>query len=401
LTTAETASSTTETGSPAEGSLRVLFSVRPFRGHLHPLIPLARAFARAGHRVAVATAEDVAGVVTGAGLAWIPAGLNPREFDRIFPGDDPQYGYPAVRAKVEDLLDIAIGQFRPHVIVREPTDLAPIIAAEIVGAVNVIYGLAQFIPRKSWRILGADRTITDLRRTYRLPADPKLNCMYRDLYLAVLPPLLDSVTPLPVRAVQRTRYVPWDGNAGEWPTAAPRLPPERPTVLMTLGTVFNDRSDLFRRFLRALGGEDLDVICTLGEGAEPPVKVPANVRFEIYRPHSSILPGCQALLCHGGFNTVMGSLIAGVPLVCVPLGADQMHNARFCAAKGYGVSLDEERATPARIRAAVHRVLEEPSFLASVQAFRHEMASQPGLPAVVRRIERLVARRRSERESGL
>ena len=28
--------------------LNVLFSVRPFRGHLHPLIPLARAFRLSG-----------------------------------------------------------------------------------------------------------------------------------------------------------------------------------------------------------------------------------------------------------------------------------------------------------------------------------------------------------------
>src|ERR1700722_19247438 len=86
--------------------LNVLFSVRPFRGHLHPLIPLARAFRRAGHRVAVATAEDMATVVTGAGLPWLPAGLNPRQINQAYPDDDSDYGYPAVKAKVSDLLEI-------------------------------------------------------------------------------------------------------------------------------------------------------------------------------------------------------------------------------------------------------------------------------------------------------
>ena len=63
-----------EVSTAAERPLNVLFSARPFRGHLHPLIPLARAFRLRGHQVAVATAEDMATVVTGAGLTWLPAG---------------------------------------------------------------------------------------------------------------------------------------------------------------------------------------------------------------------------------------------------------------------------------------------------------------------------------------
>src|SRR6516165_10521807 len=100
--------------------LNVLFSVRPFRGHLHPLIPLARAFRRAGHQVAVASAEDVAAVVTGAGLPWLPAGLNPREVWQQCEEEESDYGYLPVRSKVADLLEIALEQFRPDVIIREP-----------------------------------------------------------------------------------------------------------------------------------------------------------------------------------------------------------------------------------------------------------------------------------------
>src|SRR5215471_423183 len=110
-----------DTSAPERRSqpLNVLFSVRPFRGHLHPLIPLARAFRRAGHQVAIATAEDAALVVTGAGLPWLPAGLNPREVWQEFAGEGSDYGYLAIGAKVTDLLEIAVEQFPPDVVIRE------------------------------------------------------------------------------------------------------------------------------------------------------------------------------------------------------------------------------------------------------------------------------------------
>jgi N-glycosyltransferase len=372
--------------------LNILFSVRPFRGHLHPLIPLARAFTRAGHRVAVATGEDMAPVLTAAGLPWLPAGFNPRELFHEFPDEDCDYGYPAVAAKVTDLLDIAVEMFSPDVVIREPTDLAPAIAAEVVGAVNVIYGIGHFIPARSWHTLRADETLSALRREYDLPEDPHLDRLYQELYLSILPPAFEGVNPLPVPAVQRLRYVPWDGDGATAPAVSVPGAAERPTVLVTLGTVYNTYSALFSKFLEALSTEPINVICTLGDGADAALtqNAPDNVRFEQYLPHSSILPSCQAMLCHAGFNTVLGCLSAGVPLICVPLGSDQEHNARICARTGLGLWLKRDDASVEQIRESVRRVLTEPSFSAKAQAFCDNMRRRPGFPAAIRRIESLV-----------
>jgi UDP:flavonoid glycosyltransferase YjiC (YdhE family) len=385
--------------------LNVLFSVRPFRGHLHPLIPLARAFRRAGHQVAVASAEDVATVVTGAGLPWLPAGLNPREVWQQFQEEESDYGYLSVQSKVADLLEIALEQFRPDVIIREPTDLAPAIVGEVVGAVNVIYGIANFIPVRSWQHLKADETIGTVRREYGLAEDPGLDSLYRDLYLSVLSPPFERAGRLPVAAVQRLRYTTWDGDTNFTPwkagtTASPDPAASgagRPAVLVTLWTVYNYFSDLFSRFLEALSTEPIDVICTLGDGADEALLAgaPANVRFERYLPHSSILPRCQAMLCHAGFNTTMGCLAAGVPLVCVPLGSDQEFNARRCASAGLGLWLRQEEASVEAIRDAVRKVLTDPSFTTKARAFADDMARRPGASAAIRRIEALAAARPS------
>ena len=386
----------------AERPLNVLFSARPFRGHLHPLIPLARAFRRGGHQVAVATAEDMATVVTGAGLTWLPAGHNPRDLWHAFPGEDSDYGYLPVKAKVADLLDLAIEQFPPDVVIREPTDLAPAIAAEVAGAVNVIYGLAHFIPVESWRILHADETIAELRREYGLTEDPRLDSLYQDLYITVLPRLFER--PARCRCRPSSASAMPHGTAATAPPgnrrpACPASDPERPTVLVTLGTVYNTHSSLFSRFLEALADEPVQVICTLGDGADEAVSqgAPANVRFERYLPHSSILPHCRAMLCHAGFNTMLGCLSAGVPLVCVPLGSDQEYNARRIGVGGLGLWLADDEASPVRIREAMRRVLDEPSFTEKAQAFAEDMDHRPGFPATIRRIKELAAARPSRR----
>jgi UDP:flavonoid glycosyltransferase YjiC (YdhE family) len=273
----------------------------------------------------------------------------------------------------------------------------------------VIYGLGHFIPRKSWHIHKADQPIEALRSEYGLPEEPELESLYRDLYLSVLTPTFEGHHPLPVPEVQKMCYAVYDG--GGTALAEPDVvaaPPVfsvedngRPNVLMTLGTVYNTDADLFSRFLEALGDEPVNVICTLGHGASDDVTrdAPANVRFERYMPHSLILPHCQAMLCHAGFNTMMGCLSAGVPIVCVPLGSDQEYNARACAKDGLGLMLKGEEASAERIREAVRRVLDEPSFGKNARAFADDMASRPGFPAAIRRIEALAAAR--PRRSGV
>lgn len=395
------ASTASASGQPVR-RLRVLFSVRPYHGHLHPLIPVARAFRRAGHHVAFATAEDMAPTITGAVLPWLPAGLNPRQLWDEFPDSDPDYGYEPIAAKLSDLLEIAVEQFAPDVIIREPTDLAAALAAELTGAVHALYGLGHFIPRESWHILKADKTLARLRREYGMPADPELNHLYDGLYLSVLPRAFEGRRHgVPNSAVQRMRYTPWDGDA----KAVPPLPAgesSRPTVLMTLGTVYNYYSDMFARFLEALGTEPVNVICTLGAGSDDAVleNAPSNVRFERYIPHSSILPNCQAMLCHAGFNTTMGCLSAGVPMVCVPLGSDQEYNARSVAADGMGLCLMDDEATVEAVRAAVRRVLTEPSFTEKTVAFQRDMNRRPGIPAAIRRIEAMAAVRPAHTRLG-
>jgi UDP:flavonoid glycosyltransferase YjiC (YdhE family) len=57
--------------------MRVLLSSTAGHGHVQPLLSLARAFARAGHDVAFATAPSWRERLAAEGFRFLPAGLEP------------------------------------------------------------------------------------------------------------------------------------------------------------------------------------------------------------------------------------------------------------------------------------------------------------------------------------
>jgi MGT family glycosyltransferase len=112
-----------------------------------------------------------------------------------------------------------------------------------------------------------------------------------------------------------------------------------PFVYVTLGMVaggIDAGRDMYRVVLAALVGLPLRVLFTVGKelALESLGEVPANVHIERFVPQDEVLPHAQAVLCHGGSGTVLGAVAAGVPLVVVPMFADQPYNAERVAAAG-------------------------------------------------------------------
>jgi UDP:flavonoid glycosyltransferase YjiC (YdhE family) len=67
------------------------------------------------------------------------------------------------------------------------------------------------------------------------------------------------------------------------------------------------------------------------------------------------------VITHAGHGTVIKSLAAGVPMLCLPHGRDQGDNAARVVDAGAGLRLSR-RSSATTIRRGVRRVLEEPAF---------------------------------------
>ena len=91
---------------------------------------------------------------------------------------------------------------------------------------------------------------------------------------------------------------------------------------------------------------------------------------------------------------MIGALAHSLPLVLIPLGADQPLNAQRCADFGVAQVLDAAEATPASVRTAATTLLEDPAYRRNAERLRDEIAALPELEHAVGRLERLAAEKR-------
>jgi UDP:flavonoid glycosyltransferase YjiC (YdhE family) len=390
--------------------MRVLFTTFAGTGHLHPLVPLARALTAAGHAVAFAAAPAFCLDVEAVGFPCFPAGLDEPEagWATHVPAlrDVPQVGEAwtalFMRHVFGDLLPrhtapdlLTLGQrWRPDLIVRDPTEFGGCVAAECLGIPHATGREGSFRSPARWGDLIGE-SLNGVRRTHGLPPDPEMAMLYRYLGFAWVPPrFLDpeaSVHPV----MHFLRPTPFDqGGAETLPTWVGSLP-ARPTVYATLGTAFNQRPDLFAAIIAALGDEPVNLIITVGRTMDPAQfgDLPPNVHVERYIPQTLLFPRCAAVVTHGGFGTVLSALRSGLPLVVIPISGDQPRNARRCTALGVGRALDPTEVTPATVREAVRTVLNEPSYSVNARRLREEMVGLPGPEYAAALLERLAKER--------
>jgi UDP:flavonoid glycosyltransferase YjiC (YdhE family) len=88
---------------------------------------------------------------------------------------------------------------------------------------------------------------------------------------------------------------------------------------------------------------------------------------------------------------MLGALAAGVPLLCLPQGADQHFNADRVVAAGAGLKLLRDELTPHAIQAAVAALLDEPGYRLAARRIADEIAAMPTPVEALAAIMRLIA----------
>ena len=384
--------------------MRVLFTTLEGSGHLHPLVPVAQALQSAGHEVLFAAAPSLHPSIEGSGLRALSAGFDRRRdgsderFARLqaeleaLPLDGPARTLFRIRRlfaglyaerMVPDLLAIA-AEWQPNLIVREVGEFGGCVAAEALGIPHASVRSNTMLSSDAARALVAPE-LARVRATHELDPDPEALMIFRYLHLACEPPRFhDPALPLPATA-HLLRPIPFSKSGSEGlPTWLSRLA-HRPAVYATLGTVFNSRiPGLFEAILDGLREEPVELILTVGRDRDPCQfgPQPASVRIERYIPQSLLLPHCDLVICHAGFSTVVAALSFGLPLVLIPIDADQPLNAQRCVALGTAKAIGFRERTPAAIRDAVRTILADPSYREKADQVRQETAALPAPSAL-------------------
>jgi len=382
--------------------VRVLFTFAGGSGHADPLVPIASAVRAAGHLVAFAGHHSGAAVPAAQGFAVFtdPAGatsttpsitpLLALDMDREYRVVRDFYAGRLAHDRATRLRDLSTA-WRPDLVVCDEMDFGSMIAAERrrLPHVTVLVIAAGSFARPA--VIAEPLDL--LRAAHGLPPDPAVVMPRRYLVLSPFPPSFrDPTDPLPRTAYSLRSDMPDPSANDSRPGWLARLP-DRPTVYVTLGTVFNRESgDLFMRVLTGLRDLAVTVIVTVGRDIDPAIfgPQPDNVHLVRYIPQAVLLPHCACVVNHGGSGSVIGALAHGLPLVTIPMGADQALNADRAELLGVGIALDAVQATPQSVREAVSTILSDPSYPLSARRIRDEIAALPEPRTVVPLLERLI-----------
>jgi UDP:flavonoid glycosyltransferase YjiC (YdhE family) len=383
--------------------MKIAFSAQPALGHLLPIIPLAVAARDAGHEVVVLAGSSLAGAVARTGLAHVVAG--PADLHEAFERVPERAGLTGRRlaavtwgqvfggviapAMADALLDLAT-DWRPDLIVHDDSEQGTWIAAERLGMPHVS------LQATAWRGAGvrlSAEPLGRLRERLGLPPDPGLTRWHRHGYLTTRPPLLANPDdPVPPTSIP-LRPIALDGDDGPVPTWLASREAHRPRVAVTLGTILPGRLSAMEAILDGLERLDVEVVATVGPGLDPASlgTRPDRVRVEAYVPMSLLLATADALVFHGGSGTMLAALANGVPLVVLPVAADQPENADRCAAAGAAIALDVANRAATDIAAATDAILTAPRYGAAARRVRAQLEAMPVPADVLPRLERLAA----------
>lgn len=370
--------------------MRVLFTTTSGIGHLHPLVPLARAARAADHEIAVAAPGSLAPVLADRGLPMLELpDYGPEHLARVEdtmrrlgpPGSGAEvpmfrevFGW-AKTASTLDAMRRAIAEWQPELVVHEAAELSGPLASEEAGvahatvAIGLRRTLATFLP---YAAEGAAELATSLG----LPPDLEARRILDAPYATLVPPSLEVPgTPMPAVVV---RYQLTDIHTGPGPRH-PSLRGTGPLVWIALGTETWRVPGMMERItplIREVAEVSPNVrfLLTTGTADASVPTMPVNVEVVPYLPQEAILDACDAVLGHGGFNTTIAALSRGIPLVMMPLFAtDQFDNATRLAAVGAAVAITDP--DPATLGHALERALTDPSLIASARRLGEELAA--------------------------
>ena len=139
-------------------------------------------------------------------------------------------------------------------------------------------------------------------------------------------------------------------------------------IYISMGTVNNDLTSLYKRCISAFAGTDYQVIMSVGNlvSIEDLGKIAENISVFSYIDQIAVLQKADAFISHCGMNSVNESLYFGVPLIMLPQTSEQGGVAERVFQLGAGIKLDKTDAES--IINTVKMVLDDQSFKKNAEA---------------------------------
>ncbi|MFI6166389.1 nucleotide disphospho-sugar-binding domain-containing protein [Nocardia sp. NPDC051052] len=394
-------------------SAHIGFAVPSRSGHFITSLALARALISRGHRVTYIGTNDFADPITAAGAALIRSSSYGRVFTDPYErgGQVGAFGAATAEANFElgNDLDRLTEHFR-----ADPLDVLCVNFISHLG-----YGLAETlsIPRVGLYPTFAvdDQLFAPVYGSFEPEPGERADRAAAWRRAGISPPEIMWIVPpadrLNLVSIPRSFQIGSERLDDTFQFIGPSLaghtetdtwqPPgtDRPNVYISLGTVFNDNAQFFRRCLRELGDRDLSVAMSIGSTVDITKLGPIPSNFDVRPrfPQIAVLRGSDVFVSHVGTGSMMEAILTGVPIIGFP----QNHEQSLYAAKLTELGLGRyPRDTECSLSELVAQTLESTQYRTNLGELRRQLEADDGIARGAGSVEALIAHTSLARRGG-
>lgn len=402
---------------PTDPMSRALFVNVPAHGHVNPTLPLVAELVSRGERVDYALTPDFGPAVVHAGAGLVPyQSTMAQALSQLGSSPGPDRLLATLVREGTHVLPQLLDRVRtdpPDYLVHDPFCFwAPLLATGL--GVPAFRTYATYAPNRQTLREPAFR-----RFAYWVESAPPSEVFEEaarafGARFGVAPPtpadIFLGAAELNIVFLPRLFHPGGEAYDDRWvfvgPSVGPRsaggqdLPAAQdgPLLFVSLGTIFNDQAAFFLACLDAFAGTRWQVVLAVGDRVDLDAigPVPANASVHRRVAQLDVLSRASVFITHGGMNSTMEGILAGVPLVVVPQQEEQAVTAERVSELGLGTHLMPDDATSEALAEAVARVCADEGIRERVAAMRRA-AVEAGGPA---RAAEEILRRVPSRPSG-
>ena len=371
-------------------------------GHVNPTLSLVTELVNRGVRVTYFSTENFKNIVepTGAKFVAVPSWMAQQSGQQEGGADEdvgatvPFLFLNEAGGAIDSILEV-LKEDKPDAIVHDFAGIAGTIAADALKVPNVMlytsypsnesYSMAasfESVPATHPLRVAADQIAEGFVKKYgcRKMTVKEIFDGQGDFNLVMMQKRLvphnesfgDNFVFTGVQIGKRTAFGSWKAPDNG-----------KPLLYSSLGTAFNNWPEYYPILFDAVRDLDINVFAALGSIDPASLKdIPANVEVGQMVPQLDILSQASVFITHAGMGGTGEAIYYGVPMIAIPQMEEQAITARQIEKLGLGTAfLDKNAITSESLKAAIVKLLTEPSYKATAEEFSADMKSLGGAVA--------------------
>lgn len=389
---------------------KFLFTVPPLAGHVNPTLGLGLELLKNGHEVAWVSFDPnlKKRIPEGGTFFMLESDMNDSEKERIKEemlaiSKKTVYGLDSLKFLYDEVLlpmnegmlsgiRKTVDTYKPNVIINDQQIFAGGVVAmqQNIPYITSVTTPAAIKASESLPMVyeWEGEQIISFQKKAGIDKDERIDCS-RDLTIVYtshilfgdydLPEHYKFIGPIIKRKESDTDF--------DWERLNEK---KQPKILISIGTTFDhsQKMQFFSKVVEAFSEEDITVVVI----SDPDLfqNIPSN--FMIYKqiPQLEVIPHMDAVVCHGGQNTVCEALSHAKPLVILPIAYDQSYVATSVVNSGAGIRLNFNRFRANHLKEAVHTVITDKQYQEKARAIQKSFVDAGGANRAVKYIEEIM-----------